>query len=107
MNNTSFTTKQAPPQARGDFVVSEFKAFEKNTLRGFFTVTMPSGMIVHGCSLHEKNGARWIGMPSNKFTTKEGTTSYTPIVEFVSREAADRFRDQVLVALDKSREAAA
>ena len=46
-------------------------------------------------------------MPSNKFTTKEGTTSYTPIVEFVSREAADRFRDQVLVALDKSREAAA
>ena len=82
------------------FVVSNWKPFEKNALRGFFTLTLPSGLVIHNCSLFQKGEGRWIGMPSNKFTTKEGTTSYTPIVEFVSREVADKFRDQALEALD-------
>jgi DNA-binding cell septation regulator SpoVG len=83
------------------FEISDWKAFTKNTLRGFFTVTMSSGMILHNCSLHVKNSSRWIGMPSQKYTAKSGESSYKPIVEFSSHGAADRFRDAVLQALDR------
>ena len=84
------------------FQISDWKPFTKNTLRGFFTVKTPSGMVLHNCSLHVKNGSRWVGLPAQKYTAKSGETSFTPIVEFVSREAANRFRDAVLAALEHS-----
>jgi hypothetical protein len=42
-------------------VVSDWKAFEKGTFRGFFKLTLPSGLIVNDVTVHGKNGARWIG----------------------------------------------
>ena len=86
----------------GAFEVSDWKSFTKNTLRGFFTVTTPGGIILHNCSLHVKNSSRWIGMPSQRYTNKDGETSYVPIVEFSSREAADRFRNSALDALERA-----
>jgi DNA-binding cell septation regulator SpoVG len=76
--------------------ISNWKRFEKNTLRGLFTVTLPSGMIIHKVSLHEKNGQRWIGLPYEK---REGDTAFKPLVEFTSRSVADSFRRQVVDAL--------
>jgi hypothetical protein len=87
------------------FAISDWRPFVKNTLRGFFTITTPSGMVIHGCTLHCKNDARWVGMPAQKFTKDDGSTSYTPVIEFVDRATADRFRDAVLAALDKFLEA--
>lgn len=84
------------------FVISNWKAFSKNTLQGFFTVTMPSGLILHSCSLHIKNASRWVGLPSQKFTDKNGVTGYTAMVEFTSREAQDKFRDLVMEALEEA-----
>jgi hypothetical protein len=83
--------------------ISNWKTFTKNTLRGFFTITLPSGMTIHNCSLHEKNGQRWIGLPTEKYTKKDGTIGYVQLVEFTSREIADSFRTQVLRALDGRR----
>jgi DNA-binding cell septation regulator SpoVG len=80
--------------------VVDFRAFDKNSLRGFIIVALPDGMIVHGITLHEKNGSRWVGLPSKKFAGKDGTEGYTPIVEFRDRAALDRFRDAVLDGLD-------
>jgi DNA-binding cell septation regulator SpoVG len=83
------------------FQVTNWKPYTKNTLRGFFTVTLPSGLVIHNCTLHQKQDSRWVGMPSQKFTKEDGTTSYTPVIEFTNREASDRFRDAVLEALDR------
>jgi hypothetical protein len=83
------------------FAISNWKTLEKNTLRGFFTVTMPSGLILHNCSLHIKNASRWIGLPSQKYE-KNGVANYTPMVEFATREAGDKFRDLVMDALDEA-----
>lgn len=80
--------------------ISDFKAFEKNTLRGFFTATLEDGLIIHNLSLHEKNGGRWIGMPSEKFTDREGRAGYKKLVEFTDRAALDAFRDACLDAID-------
>jgi hypothetical protein len=80
--------------------ISEWKQVEKNTLRGFFTVTLPSGMVIHKLSLHEKNGQRWIGLPAEKYVKQGGATAYTTLIEFSSRQIADNFRKQVLLALE-------
>jgi hypothetical protein len=86
--------------AEGFMTISNWKSFTKNTLRGFFTITLSSGITIHHCSLHEKNGQRWIGLPFEKYTKKDGTIGYTQLVEFTSRAVADSFRKQVLLALD-------
>jgi hypothetical protein len=82
------------------FIVSDWKPHEKNSLRGFFTITTPAGMVIRGCTLHQKANARWVGMPSQKITKDDCSTSYTPIIEFVDRSAAIKFRDGVLLAID-------
>jgi hypothetical protein len=84
-------------------IISNWKPFVKNTLRGFFTVTLPSGLIIHKCSLHEKNGSRWVGLPAEKYTAKNGNATYSVLLGFTSADIADSFRDAVLEALDRSK----
>ena len=97
------TSMQRPAQqgAPGEFIATDWRPFAKNTLRGFLTLETPSGMILHGCSVHEKGTSRWIGLPAQKFTKDDGTTSYTPVVEFASREARDRFNGAAVRAVDR------
>ena len=83
--------------------VSNFRPITKGALRGFFTLTLPSGMVLHDCSLFEKDGKRWISPPSQKFTGKDGKTGYKPLVEFADRNTADNFRRQVLQAIEAAR----
>ncbi len=85
--------------------IFDFKLFQKNTLKAFFSVELPSGLIIHGCTLHEKNGARWIGLPSRKFE-KDGKEGYAPIIEFRDRACLDKFRDAILEAIDAQKPAA-
>jgi len=82
--------------------ISNWMALEKNTLRGFFNLTLqPSGLIIKQCMLHEKNGQRWVSLPGQKFIDAEGRTGFKSVLNFTSRESADNFRDQVLRALDE------
>ena len=93
MNTTS-----AP--SRRDVQISEWRTLRKNTLRGFFTITLPSGMVVHGCMLHTKDdGERWIGFPRREYEL-QGERKFAPIITFIDRETEHRFRDAVLAALD-------
>jgi hypothetical protein len=83
------------------FAISDWRPFTKNTLRGFFTISTPSGMVIHGGTLHRKGCSRWIGMPAQKFVKEDGSTSYTSVIKFVDRAMADKFRDAVLDAFDR------
>ena len=80
--------------------ISDFRPLSKHTLKGVFTLRLPSGMIIHGCMLHESNGARWIGLPGKPYTDSSGKQTFSKILEFSDRATADRFRDAVLEALD-------
>ena len=83
--------------------ITNYRAYDRGkALKGFFTVTLESGLIIHGVKLFVKDGGyRWIGMPSEKFNDRNtGAEGFRPIVEFASREASDRFRDAVLSAVD-------
>jgi hypothetical protein len=84
-----------------DIVIADWKPHQKNTLIGFFSATLPSGMVLHNLMLHQKGDARWIGFPAREWTDQQGSKQYTRFVEFRDRAAADRFRDQILDALDR------
>jgi hypothetical protein len=83
------------------FRVLSFKAYQKNTLQGFLDLVTDSGLIIHGCSLHQKNDSRWIGLPSKEYTKNDNTKGWQPIVEFATKEAGYAFRDKAIEALDR------
>jgi hypothetical protein len=86
-------------------IISAWRQYERNSLKGFFSLVLPSGLVFHDLMLHERNGARWIAFPAREWVDAAGKKQYARFVEFSSREAADKFRDQVLVELDRFLEA--
>ncbi len=89
------------PSPEQSFVAFDWKPFEKNGLKGFFSVETPSGLIVSEISLHEKDGKRWIGMPSKQWTKPNGDKGWLPLVQFRDWQAKERFQRATLAALDK------
>jgi hypothetical protein len=73
----------------------------KNRLRGFFSATLPSGMVLHHLTLHEKGETRWIGLPAREWINEQGVKQYAKLIEFSDRVTSDKFRDAVLAALDR------
>jgi hypothetical protein len=84
------------------FTVSNAKSMRKGTLLGFFDLEMPSGLIVRGAMLFEKNGKRWVGFPSKEWVKSDGTKGYMPLLEFSSREISDKFTAMVLPLAEKA-----
>jgi DNA-binding cell septation regulator SpoVG len=84
-----------------DMIATNWKAFTKNTLQGFFTLTLPSGIVIHNCSLHRKNKGRWVGLPAQKYQKADGNTGFTPVIEFANAEARESFQSAALDAVDR------
>jgi hypothetical protein len=105
-------TKLLPRSAPGvRFVRSmEFKPFSKNTLRAFFDLGLASGMILAGCTLHEKNGHHWVGLPAKPYL-KDGVQTWAPIIDFRDKTTRERFQQQVtplaVAALEQAQNGAA
>jgi hypothetical protein len=87
-----------------EITISDWKPHSKNTLVGFFTATLPSGMLLHSLMLHEKGEARWISFPAREWADAHGVRQFAKFIEFTDRRTADKFRDAVLDALDRHRE---
>lgn len=80
--------------------ISNFRAHERNTLRGFFDVTLDNGMMIKGCTYHEMGERRWIGLPSKQYTTGDGEIAWQPLIGFEEKREAWAFSDAVVKALD-------
>lgn len=87
---------------------SDFKTLERNTLRGFLTLTLePSGLVLRECSLHKMNEKEWIGLPGKPQLDKEGRHRtddkgkklYVPVVELKDKATYARFQEAALVAV--------
>jgi hypothetical protein len=62
---------------RAAFEVSGFKPFTKNTLCVLFDLEIVDrGMILRGCSLHERGGGHWIGWPARPYTKDDNKAKY-------------------------------
>jgi len=80
--------------------VLKFQKYEKNTLRGFLEVKLPSGMCVRDLTLHKKNGNRWVGYPSKAFTKEDGSQGWMNQIWFEDKETHNKFQNQILAAFD-------
>jgi hypothetical protein len=88
--------------------VESFTPRRSNTLRGFVSVTVPELRLkIFDLTVHEKNAARWIGMPGRAQITRDGRlrkdengkTLYTPTLEFTDRATRDAFSARVIQSL--------
>jgi len=88
-------------------VASDYKSVPRGALRGFFTLTLASGLVLRSCSLFEKDGRRWVGLPMAPQVDRDGRVKtdtngkprYNRLVEFNSKAAFDRFQAEALAAV--------
>jgi hypothetical protein len=113
MNGDALRTLSPPAHGGGivagvGIVASDWEPVEKNTLRGFCTLTfLRTGLRIHRCALHTKGNARWIAFPAREWTGQDGAKRYAILIEFANRAAKDRFQRLALAAVDQLLAAAA
>jgi hypothetical protein len=86
-----------PPKRKLE--IDSYNSIEKGALRGSATVSMP-GLIIRKIPDFEKNGRRWISIPSEAFAGKDGKKKYTPLIEFPDKQTVELFRVAFFTALD-------
>lgn len=90
-------------------VILEWKAIERNTLRGFAKVKL-GALVISDVAAHTKNGTSWAQLPSKPQITREGIIRksaegkalYTPIIEWDNRDSANRFSASVVAAINEA-----
>jgi hypothetical protein len=92
-------TVTQPENRSAGFSISEWKQVNRNTLIGVFTLHLPSGMLIHGAMLHQKNGSRWIGLPAREYQLN-GERKFARIIEFANKQTHEKFQASALAAVD-------
>src|SRR3954451_5576845 len=88
---------------------SDWRPMQRNSLQGFVTLKLePSGIVLHDCTLHQKDGREWIGLPGKPQMDREGQQRkdpntgkvlYTPVVEISDKTQRERFQQAALAAV--------
>ena len=90
-------------------ICTAWKPFERNTLKGFADLWLRAAHLnIRGCAVHEKNDKRWVQLPAkpqldsdrNLLRDASGKIRYAKVIEFDSREVADRFNAAALKAIE-------
>ena len=87
---------------------SDWRPCERNTLRGFADIFLPSlHLEIRDCAVHEKNEKRWVQLPAkpqldnNRELIRDptGKIQYATILKFRDRPTADAFSGAVVAAI--------
>lgn len=98
-------TRPAGPVTTPQTEITEWRPLVSNTMRGLFSCLLPSGLLLHGCSLHVGDKGPWVSLPSKvrvshgEVSTYLGKPVYDKVVEIPDRERRDAFQAAVLAAL--------
>jgi hypothetical protein len=82
------------------FKVRSWRPFQKNTLLGFMSMELPSGLVINDITLHEKSGSRWTAMPARQYELN-GEKTWAPVIEFAGKESRAAFQELALSAIDR------
>ena len=96
--------KAKPAGASGgppEIIVSEWKPHPKNTLLGFLSLRLASGLIIRNVCLHQKNDSRWVSMPARPYKREDGIDGWQPLIEFADADTRSRFQAAALSAIEK------
>jgi len=83
----------------GKMKILKFRPYEKNTLRGFIEVELPSGMIIKDISWHQREDREWLGLPARQYEKEDGSKGWANQIDFISKDLYWTFVDKVLDAL--------
>ena len=83
---------------------SDWRAHERNTHEGFVSLTLPSGLVIHGCSLHVKNRQEWVALRGKAQLDRDGQlrkdpNGKQPVVDIPDRHTRDRFQRAAIAAV--------
>ncbi len=97
---------QPPPRP---LALLEWKSMPRNSLRGFASVRLGASLIIKDVTVHASHGKRWAGLPGKPLIDAEGKAkrgqngkpTYVPVMEWASKDAADRFSEAVIAAVER------
>lgn len=82
--------------------VQNIKAINKGVLLATCDVhIVPWKLTMHEVKIFQKGNNRWIGMPSKDETDNTGQKKYTELLTFDNEGVKNRFRAQIMGAIDK------
>jgi len=82
--------------------VKSFRKFQKGTLLGFGTIFLSgAGLEIRDISLHQKDGEKWVAMPSKKHEAEDGTKKYSPLVRIPDKARWAKFQQEAVKALEE------
>src|SRR4051794_41113381 len=79
-NSNTTEILQSPKAIALSGRIADFKPYKgATTLRGFLDINLPDlGLELRGLMVHEKNGSRWLAIPSVPQKAKDGTIKTGP-----------------------------
>jgi hypothetical protein len=82
--------------------VQNINAINKGTLLAVCDVhIVPWKLTLKEIKIFEKGANRWIGMPAREFVNEMGEKKYIELMEFDNEGVKNRFRSQIMGAIDK------
>lgn len=82
--------------------VTNINPIQKGSLLAICDVYIePWDMELCEVKIFEKGVNRWLGMPAREFVTDNGEKKYFELVKFRSEAKRNRFRSQIMGAVDK------
>jgi hypothetical protein len=83
-----------------EVLISNFREHRNNTLQGFFDVKITNLCLeIRGCCLHEKDGRKWVQLPSKPYEKEDGSKGWQYILDFYDRDKREAFQKDVLNAI--------
>jgi len=82
--------------------ITRFREFKKNSLIGLCNILMTNiGLEIRDAAVHEKDGKRWVGLPSRPYEKEVGSTGYSYIVKFLDKGKYAQFQKLALEVLEQ------
>lgn len=82
--------------------VSNINAINKGSLLASCSVhIIPWKMTLHEVKIFEKGSNRWLGLPAREFVNAMGEKSFVELITFDNDAVKNRFRAQIMGAVDK------
>jgi hypothetical protein len=108
---TAFYAPERQAKTTAAAVASDWRGHTSGSLRGFFNLRLVSGLVIRDCTLHEKNGKRWVSFPARpqledgrqRVDQVTGKPAYSTIIEIPDRARRDAFNAVALAAVDRMR----
>jgi hypothetical protein len=84
-------------------VLREWRPARKNTLIGFCSIELPSGLQIDDIAVHLRNGRAWVSFPARPLldadgqqVVRDGRPQYVSTIRWRNRDLADRFSAAVV-----------